>query len=411
MKTAAWLRVRDRGAFIRLSGVLFLVYAATGLWAPLMSVYTRDLGATTAEIGLVLAVAQAVGLLSQYQWGRLSDWLGRRAPLVVLGAGGLCLAFLGSAAADRAGWLFLTRGLEGAAMGAYTTGSLALIGDLLEDQAGRGRLMGTYRMFGSLSFAMTALLGGALADWVGLRAPLLVAAVCYGLGCALSFGIREPLAFRGPVPAIPADPGAALPLDPLRRRALWSFLALLFVWMLASGAVVALWPVSMADQGFSRTATSGLWALAALVEVPCMILAGQLSDRFGRKQVLLFGITSMAAVFLAYTLTASFGWLAAAQVLRGIAFASFEAPALLSITELGLRQQRGRLAGLYYSASGGGSIAGAALGGIAAQQVGMARMFQGVALLMLATTAVVGVVMPRLRAVAAETPTPQQSRV
>ena len=142
-----------------------------------------------------------------------------------------------------------------------------------------------------------------------------------------------------------------------------------------------------------------------------MILAGQLSDRFGRKQVLLFGITSMAAVFLAYTLTASFGWLAAAQVLRGIAFASFEAPALLSITELGLRQQRGRLAGLYYSASGGGSIAGAALGGIAAQQVGMARMFQGVALLMLATTAVVGVVMPRLRAVAAETPTPQQSRV
>ena len=41
-------------------------------------------------------------------------------------------------------------------------------------------------------------------------------------------------------------------------------------------AVVPLWPVFMANIGYSKTAIGGLWALAALGEAPCMILAGQL---------------------------------------------------------------------------------------------------------------------------------------
>jgi MFS family permease len=68
-KRFSWLSVRDRGAFVRLTGVLFLVYLATGLWAPLLAVYTRSLGADTAQIGLVLATFQATNLASQYWWG------------------------------------------------------------------------------------------------------------------------------------------------------------------------------------------------------------------------------------------------------------------------------------------------------------------------------------------------------
>src|SRR5262245_56717373 len=180
-----WLSVRDRGAFVRLIGVSFLVYLATGLWSPLLAVYTRSLGADTAQIGLVLATFQATSLASQYWWGRLSDRVGRRkAPLLIATA---CrgAAFLGIASVGYFGWLFAARALEGVALAAYSTGSLALIGDLLEDQAGRGRLMGTYRMFGSLAFSIAALSGGWLADTFGSRVPLYTAAGCYVLACAL----------------------------------------------------------------------------------------------------------------------------------------------------------------------------------------------------------------------------------
>ena len=174
-----WLQIRDRAAFVRLTGVLFLVYLATGLWSPLLAVYTRSLGAETAQIGLVLATFQITNLASQYWWGRFSDRIGRRKPLLLLGTAGMALAYIGVASAGQYGWLFAARALEGVALSAYSTGSLALIGDLLEDQAGRGRLMGTYRTFGSLAFAIAALSGGWLADSFSLRVPFAIAALCF----------------------------------------------------------------------------------------------------------------------------------------------------------------------------------------------------------------------------------------
>src|SRR5262245_32863501 len=101
-----WLKVRDRGAFVQLTGVLFLVYMAVGLWSPLMAVYTKEsLGANTGQIGLVLATFQTTSLVSQYWWGRRTDRLGRRKPLLLLGTAGLGLAYLLIAAVGTWGWL------------------------------------------------------------------------------------------------------------------------------------------------------------------------------------------------------------------------------------------------------------------------------------------------------------------
>src|SRR5262249_34934618 len=78
----------------------------------------------------------------------------------------------------------------------------------------------------------------------------------------------------------------------------------------------------------------------------------------------------------------------------------FESTALLYATELGLRRQRGRLVGMYYSAGGLGGIAGSAVGGAVAQRAGMAPMFMGVVGVMVVTAAVVGRTMPPLPALA-----------
>src|SRR5262249_56503609 len=120
-------------------------------------------------------------------------------PLLLLGTAGLSAAYLGIAGTNQYSWLFIIRVLEGVALAAYSTGSLALIGDLLEDQAGRGRLMGIYRTFGSLAFGIPALSGGWLADTFGSRAPLYTAAGCPVLACGLGSSLsgRPPVAVAG----------------------------------------------------------------------------------------------------------------------------------------------------------------------------------------------------------------------
>ncbi|HWQ15179.1 MAG TPA: MFS transporter, partial [Roseiflexaceae bacterium] len=419
-----WLRVRDRAAYLRLTGVLFLVFAAAGTISPLLANYMRALGADTAQLGLVFATYQAAALASQYWWGSRSDRLGRRKPLVLIGTAGLALVYLAYAGVPSYPWLFPLRVLEGLSYAAYSTGALALIGDVLEDEAQRGRLMGLYRMFGSLAFAIAALGGGLLSDRLDLRAPLLLAAGFYALALLLVSGVREgrrpETEDRGStdstdseepdrvapgtraVPALPSSPAA----DPSSlvvgrsseaRRVLLPFLGLAFAWFLGMGSVVALWPVYMRGAGHSQTVISGLWALAALGEVPCLMLAGYLAERFGRKWVIVGGVAGMACVYLAYTVSTALPWLVGVQVVRSLAYSCFETPALLYATELGLRQQRGRMAGLYHTATGLGGISGSVAGGAVAQQVGLPAMFRGVAALMLAVALAAAVAMPRLR--------------
>lgn len=384
------LKLRDRSAYIRLIGVLFLVFGASGLTAPLFSNYIRVLGADTSQIGLVFAVYQTASLASQYWWGQRSDRLGRRKPLVMIGTAGLALAFLGSAAAPNYEVLYITRILEGLAFAAYSTGSLALIGDLLEDQVQRGRMMGFYRMFGSLAFAGTALVGGWLADSFGLRLPVALAAGCFAIACVLVLSVRETPAS----PAVSTIPGAVDEGPPINWRILGPFLGLTFAWFAGMGSVVSLWPVFMNNQGYSQTQISGLWALAAAGEVIWLFVAGVLADRVGPKWVIVTGVAGMACIYTAYTFAPSFLWFLPIQIIRSFTYSCFETPALLYATALGIRNRRGRLAGMYYSASGIGGIAGSALGGAAAQAFGMVPMFRTASAILLLAAIAAALVMP-----------------
>ena len=132
--------------------IIALVYAAIGLSTPLVTLYLQSLGADYSRIAIILATTAAVALVSSYLWGRASDALGRRKPLIVGGLAGVAVAYFLLSQVTGFDGAWAVRLGEAAAMAAYSTTSLALMGDLLSTSGARGKRMGTYRGIGSLAF-------------------------------------------------------------------------------------------------------------------------------------------------------------------------------------------------------------------------------------------------------------------
>ncbi len=364
-----------------LTGVIGLVYLSIGLSSPLMSLYLQELGASFQQISLILTTYSATVLLSNYAWGRISDRLGRRKPLLVLGLAGLALAYwlLGRAPSANLAWP--VRVLEGVAAAAYLTPSLALMGDLLAGTGQRGRRMGIYRGSASMMFAVGAFFGGSIADRSSISTVLLVCAGVYILAalCALFVADVKPALAASPTPNAESTPQPAAPAE---KSMPWIFLLGAVLWTAAHGAGASMWPNYMVYLGYTKTITTRLWSLAALVEFPSMAVAGVASDALGRAPILFAGGAFATVVHIGYvTLAAVVPALLIIQVIRGFAFGSFTTTGMTFAAEWGSQQRRGRNSGAYNAANGMGGLIGTFLGGTIVQILGFQSLYTVCALL------------------------------
>ncbi|HEX2075848.1 MAG TPA: MFS transporter [Geodermatophilus sp.] len=132
-------------------------------------------GLSLGQVGALAALYPAVWGVGQLATGAASDRWGRK-PLIVGGmllqAGALAVvALVGS----FAGWA-VAAVLLGAGTAMVYPALLASVGDVASP-AWRARAVGVYRLWRDLGFAVGALVGGALADLLGLRTAVLAVAL------------------------------------------------------------------------------------------------------------------------------------------------------------------------------------------------------------------------------------------
>jgi len=373
-----WWRNRP---YLLLSGIMFTNFLASGLIKPLFSIRAQELGAAFWEIGLIGTVSQVASAAVQYLWGRQSDRLMRRKPLVLIGMGGVTLATLLVGLTGSYRSLYAIQAISGFAYAAYSVGSLAMIGDILEGWPNRGRLMGLYRGGGSLAFGLAALFGGRLADLYGTGVPFLLASVFGSVAFLFAMWLAEAPARvleRATIESVVRENDITWG----KVKHIMPFLIIVFVWFVAMRSAFEFWPVYMVGQGFTKAVITRLWGLAALGETVAMVLAGYLCDRWGSRRVVAVGLAGMGLIFVAYTMVPRLPWLIPIQMLRSIAFSAYSAGAMVYATEMGLRRQRGRMAGLYATASSLGGISGGAMGGALAEWIGVGPMIRSIGALM-----------------------------
>jgi DHA1 family tetracycline resistance protein-like MFS transporter len=101
----------------------------------------------------------------------------------------------------------------------------------------------------------------------------------------------------------------------------------------------------------------------ALVQFICAPILGNLSDKYGRRPVLLFSLFGFAIDYLFLALAPSYGWLFIGRVVAGITGASFTT-ASAYIADISTPESKAKNFGMIGAAFGLGFIVGPAIGGL-----------------------------------------------
>jgi MFS transporter, DHA1 family, tetracycline resistance protein len=107
----------------------------------------------------------------------------------------------------------------------------------------------------------------------------------------------------------------------------------------------------------------GLAFVYALLQFFCAPVLGNLSDRFGRRPVLLFALFALGVDYLVMGFAPVIGWLFAGRAIAGVAGASFT-PAYAYVADISPPEKRAQQFGLMGAAFGLGFILGPAIGGL-----------------------------------------------
>ncbi|MGH7815437.1 MAG: TCR/Tet family MFS transporter [Candidatus Binataceae bacterium] len=165
-------------------------------------------------------------------------------------------------------------------------------------------------------------------------------------------------------PAPAADPGAIR--RPRRAALVFIFIAVVLD-MLALGMIVPVLPmlVEMFEGGNAAHAAEiyGLFGTAwALMQFLASPVLGSLSDRFGRRAVILISCFGLGADYLVMANAPSVGWLFAGRIVSGICSATFST-AYAYIADFAPPDERAGDYGMLSAAFGLGFVLGPALGG------------------------------------------------
>jgi MFS family permease len=150
----------------------------------------------------------------------------------------------------------------------------------------------------------------------------------------------------------------------------------------------------MVDLGFGAGALTTAGAIGGTLVLPIPLLAGWLSDRFGRKRFMAFSFLATTAALLALSASTALWHFWAASMLYFLSYAGGPVSSAL-MTDLVPRESLGRGLAIYNTTTWLGGITGCVLTGYAAQSMGITPTLIAGAFLPLIAVALLATAGPR----------------
>ena len=381
-----------------LVGVNALVGGMIGQERTLLPLLARDvfhLTAFTSALTFIVAFG-SVKAITNYFAGTLSDRYGRKPVLVAGWLIGLPVPLL-IIWAPAWGWIIFANVLLGMNQGLTWSTTVIMKIDLV-GPARRGTAMGFNEAAGYIAVAATALATGYIAAHSGLRPEPFYLGLAYAaLGLMLSvFIVRET---RGHMhhESLHDTTGADASVRSVFRHTSFQEPALSaacqagLVNNLNDGLTWGLLPLLLATRGLSVGSIGVVAAVYPAVWGLGQLATGALSDRHGRKRMIVAGMWLQGAALAAIALADTFsGWILASVAL-GIGTALVYPTLLAAIGDVAHPSWRASSVGAYRFWRDAGFPIGALLAGVIADTWGVSAAFLAVAGLTAASGVIVAV--------------------
>jgi MFS family permease len=316
--------------------------------------------ATAIRVGVLISLFGLVNAFLQPVMGGLGDRLGRQKPLVLAGLAVMAAATLGFALAARFVDLLFLRGVQGIGLALTVPASLALMARNSRRES-RGAAMGVYTTLRMAGFSIGPLLGGLLYDHASFNATFFTG------GAFIFLGFLMVLRFV-------KDDRSGESRQAQSRKSRIIDLSLVSPTIAAAGAATLTMAVAFSmittleNQINSRIGQSasafGLAFSAMMISrLAFQIPLGKLSDRLGRKPLIVAGLLLMTPVTVLLGFAGSTQALVALQLFQGLGAAAIAAPAFAMAGDLSEPGQEGRKASIVTMGFGLGIAVGPLIAG------------------------------------------------
>jgi DHA1 family multidrug resistance protein-like MFS transporter len=280
-KAATLLRVET--FLLLFSLTLALVVFGDSLYSSFMSLFFQEFGIPLGEIGLFFTVFSLTNALVSIPAGYISDRMGRKI-LISCSLFFLAAVVLGYSLAETAAQLLTLRALHGASFGFIFPIARAYVMDKTTEE-NRGQTMGAFIFIVSLAQMVAPTTGGILRDQLGRFHPLfyLSAVLAVGAGVFLLIAVKD---FGTGF----SMQKMRLPTRELFKNRVFTVILLMFGMLFLGGGIVGPFVsiFAMEELGMSYTSLGTLFSIYSIIYAVSQLVAGTLSDRYGRKTLLVY---------------------------------------------------------------------------------------------------------------------------
>ena len=335
--------------------------AAMGFVSSILPLYATELGADVTTIGPIWTLAFLASFLMALFWGSLSDRSGRRMPHIIIGTAVLSLICL----------LYTVVGNQ------YSLGAVMILGEIVGSSQSfpifmtlvseltkaerRGRSMGLFWMGGSVGWALSVSVAGFIAEQYGIRSGFYLSSVFYVLSLIVAKYFLGAHA-KGTPTERQVSFGEAL--KDFRRFGspfliFWVATICFYIGDIVKVSYVLIffeWEI-----GLNRALATLILSLGTWAEIPLLPVLGALSDKIGRKPLLLLGLSTFSVFYVLMSFSQNYVHAGLTMLLFGIIWGSFTSASSALVGDMIEERRRAKAMSLYNSAFSLASIIGPTL--------------------------------------------------